>query len=66
MTSAPDRGAETMGRRDERETDLPSTGTRDGSYGVEGGQSSPITTDPALPQGWGISFMTLELKPLKA
>lgn len=29
-------------------------------------QLSPITNDPAIPQGWGISFMTLELKPLKA
>lgn len=29
-------------------------------------QLSPITEDPAIPQGWGISFMTLELSPLKA
>lgn len=26
----------------------------------------PVTRDPALPEGWAISLMTLELKPLKA
>lgn len=26
----------------------------------------PITKDPALPQGWGISVMTLDIKPTKA
>lgn len=29
-------------------------------------QLSPITNDPDIPEGWGISFMALELKPLKA
>jgi TonB family protein len=46
-TTASDPGAASIGRRDSRENDLPSSGNRDaGTYGVEGDQNSPITTDP--------------------
>jgi len=46
-TTASDRGATSAGKTDTRESDLPSSGsTRDGAHGVQGTQSSPITSDP--------------------